>query len=194
MARPSRRPSYASLPPTERRRLLVQTAAKAIGSTALLVAIWYVLPLDLRSGGLTALSIAIGFVLLVIVIGWQIRGILTSTYPAVRAVEALAIILPVFLLTFASAYFLMQQSAPASFTERLTRTDSLYFTVTVFSTVGFGDITPRTEMARVLVTLQMISDIVAIGIGVRVILGAVETAQQGGTDDGTGSGGLTGDT
>jgi hypothetical protein len=34
----------------------------------------------------------------------------------------------------------MERASAASFTEPLTRTDALYFSVTVFSTVGFGDI------------------------------------------------------
>jgi len=38
-----------------------------------------------------------------------------------------------------------------------------YFTVTVFSTVGFGDITAKTEAARLVVTGQMIVDLVASG-------------------------------
>jgi hypothetical protein len=40
----------------------------------------------------------------------------------------------------------------------LTRTDALYFTVTVFSTVGFGDITAKTETARLVVTGQSCPD------------------------------------
>ena len=60
----------------------------------------------------------------------------------------------------------------------MTRTDALYFTVTVFSTVGFGDITAVTEAARVLVTGQMIADIVILGIGVRIIVDAVKRGQQ----------------
>jgi hypothetical protein len=34
----------------------------------------------------------------------------------------------------------------------LTRTDSLYFTVTVFATAGFGDISPASQVARLVVT------------------------------------------
>jgi voltage-gated potassium channel len=37
----------------------------------------------------------------------------------------------------------------------MTHTDALYFTVTVFATVGFGDITARTDTARLLVTVQI---------------------------------------
>jgi voltage-gated potassium channel len=54
----------------------------------------------------------------------------------------------------------------------------LYFTVTVFATVGFGDITAKTEAARLLVTGQMIIDLIIIGIGAKIILGAVQQSRQ----------------
>ena len=40
-------------------------------------------------------------------------------------------------------------SQAGTFTEPLTRTDAQYFTVTIFATVGFGDITAVTQTARV---------------------------------------------
>jgi hypothetical protein len=39
--------------------------------------------------------------------------------------------------------------------EPLSRTDALYYTITVFSTVGFGDITPRADLARIVTMVQM---------------------------------------
>jgi hypothetical protein len=38
---------------------------------------------------------------------------------------------------------------------------AMYFTVTVFSTVGFGDITAKTDLARTLVTVQMLVNLAA---------------------------------
>ena len=95
-----------------------------------------------------------------------------------RAIEALAITVPLFLLLFASAYFVMEKGSPASFSHPLTRTDALYFTVTTFSTVGYGDITPASQTARVVVTVQMLLDLLAIGLGIRVFVGAVQMARQ----------------
>jgi voltage-gated potassium channel len=75
---------------------------------------------------------------------------------------------------FAAAYYAMARSRPDSFNVRdFTRTDSLYFTVTVFSTVGFGDITATGQIARIVVTLQMVLDLIVLGLGVRVFVGAV---------------------
>jgi preprotein translocase subunit YajC len=96
----------------------------------------------------------------------------------VRAAETLALILPFFLLLFASTYFLMARASAASFTQPLTRTDALYFTVTVFSTVGFGDITAKSETARVVVIVQMLADLVLLGAGIRVLLSAVQRGRE----------------
>jgi hypothetical protein len=60
----------------------------------------------------------------------------------------------------------------------MTRTNALYFTVTVFATVGFGDITAKTEAARLVVTGQMLIDLIILGLGARVIVGAVTRGRQ----------------
>jgi len=83
-----------------------------------------------------------------------------------------------FLLLFASAYFVMEKGSPASFTHPLTRTDALYFVVTTFSTVGYGDITPVSQTARIVVTVQMLLDLLALGLGIRAFVGAVQLARQ----------------
>lgn len=108
------------------------------------------------------------------VLAWQIRKIATSRYPRLRAIEALALSAPLFLVVFATVYFATSQSDPAAFSQVLNRTDALYFTVTVFSSVGFGDIVPVSETARVMVIIQMLGDLVLVGIVARVILGAVQ--------------------
>ncbi len=60
----------------------------------------------------------------------------------------------------------------------LTRTDALYFTVTVFSTVGFGDITAKSEVARLVVTSQIFVDLLILGLGVRILTGAITRGQR----------------
>jgi voltage-gated potassium channel len=55
--------------------------------------------------------------------------------------------------------------------------DAMYFSATVFTTVGFGDITAKSETARVLVTCQMMLDLVVIGLVVRLVLNAIKVGQ-----------------
>ena len=56
--------------------------------------------------------------------------------------------------------------------------------MTVFSTVGFGDIVPRSEAARVVLMVQMLGDLALLGAGARILLGAVRRGQQQRTDKG----------
>ena len=160
------------------RRVFV-TLLEALGSTAALVAVYYLLPLDRSSIGVVIGILAIGLLALVGLVVFQVRAIMRAAYPALRAVGALTTSVPLFLLLFAGTYFVMGTISAGTFSQPMTRTDALYFTVTVFSTVGFGDITAVTEGARVLVTGQMIAGIVILGLGVRIIVDAVKRGQQG---------------
>ena len=159
------------------RRALV-TLLRALGSTVGLVVIYYLLPLDRTSIGVAVGMLAFGLVALVGLVVFQVRSIIRAKYPALRAVGALATSVPLFLLLFAGTYFVMGGISEANFSEPLTRTDALYFTVTVFATVGFGDIVATTEGARVVVMGQMVAGIVTIGLGARVIVDAVKRGQQ----------------
>ncbi|MFL5272994.1 MAG: potassium channel family protein, partial [Anaeromyxobacteraceae bacterium] len=94
-----------------------------------------------------------------------------------RAIRALVVGVPLLLIVFAATYFTVAAQQPGAFTEALNRTDGLYFTVTVFTTVGFGDITPVTQLARVLVTIQMLVGVLTVGVIAKIVFGAVQTAE-----------------
>jgi voltage-gated potassium channel len=157
---------------------VVATLLRALGSTVGLVAIYYLLPLDRTSIPLAVGMLAVGLLALAGLVAFQVRSILRATFPALRAVGALATSVPLFLLLFAGTYYVMGGISEANFSEPLTRTDALYFTVTVFATVGFGDIVATTEGARVVVMGQMVAGIVIIGLGARIIVDAVKRGQQ----------------
>jgi hypothetical protein len=82
----------------------------------------------------------------------------------------MAIVIPFFVAVFAWIYLTLSWSAPEALGGSLTRTEALYFTVTVLSTVGFGDITPKTDVARVIVMIQMVLDFLVLGVVVRLII------------------------
>jgi hypothetical protein len=73
---------------------------------------------------------------------------------------------------FASLYVAMARADPAAFGGELSRTEGLYFTVTVLSTVEFGDITPKTDPARVITMIQMLLDLVLQAALAKLIVGA----------------------
>jgi voltage-gated potassium channel len=157
---------------------MVSGGLRALGTTAALVAIYYLLPLDHTSTWIAATTLIIGLVAFIALVIFQARWIIRSRFPGLRAVEALATSLPLFLLLFSGAYVVMAAVSAGNFGEKLTHTDALYFTVTVFTTVGFGDITAKSEGARLLVTGQMVTDPIVLGIGIKIILGAVTRGRQ----------------
>ena len=157
---------------------IVKSLLRALGSTIVLVAVYYLLPLDHSARWAAVSMLIVGLVVLVGLITFQVRTIIASPFPALRALEALATSIPLFLLLFASTYVVLGAISASNFTQTMTHTNALYFTVTVFATVGFGDITPKTEAARLIVTGQMVTDLIILGLGARVILGAVQRGRQ----------------
>lgn len=65
---------------------------------------------------------------------------------------------------FSAAHFDISTRHPASYSEPLSRLDSVYFTVSTMTTTGFGDITPRSSAARAVCLAQMASGFLLLGI------------------------------
>jgi Ion channel len=72
----------------------------------------------------------------------------------------MALILPSVVLNFAHIDLLISAVNPQSFNTVLTRTDALYFTVTTMSTVGFGDIHPVSNGAKLWICCQIVAGLV----------------------------------
>jgi len=166
---------YEDLTSGQRRSLAVRLVLRSLIVAILLFVAYYTLPMDRpeRSG---LIVLIIGIAVMALVLSWQVRAIMGSPYPRLRAFETLTVGIPLLLIVFASAYFMIQNADPDSFTQPLRKTDALYFTITVFSTVGFGDITAKTEIARILVSIQMMFDLAVFGLVAKLIFGAVEVA------------------
>jgi Ion channel len=159
-------------------RTVVRSLLRASASTAVLVLIYYLLPLDHTAHWAALTMLVVGLAGLIGLVTFQVRWIIGSQFPGLRALEALATSVPLFLLLFASAYVVMGDLSASNFSQHMTHTNALYFTVTVFATVGFGDITPMTGTARLVVTGQMIVDLMILGLGARIILGAITRGRQ----------------
>ncbi|WP_327344473.1 potassium channel family protein [Streptomyces europaeiscabiei] len=160
------------------RRATLLAVARSIGMATGPVVAYYLLPMDGPFDGGTITGLVLGLIVVTALFLWQVRAIARSPYPQLRAAESLAALVTLFALLFATSYFLLERSTPGSFTEPLTRTDALYFTLTVISTVGFGDITARTETARVMAMIQMAGGLLLVGVAARVVVKAVETGKR----------------
>jgi voltage-gated potassium channel len=153
-------------------RRIAWAVLRAAGSVAALVAVYYLLPLDHSSTPAAVTMLLIGLAGFIALVAWQVRLIIRSPSPGLLAIESLAISVAFFLLLFAATYVVLAALSAGNFGGHLTHTDGLYFTVTVFSTVGFGDITAKSETARLVVTGQMLADLIVLGLAIKIIVSA----------------------
>ena len=167
---------YEDLTPRARRRLVTLSLLRSAASVTLLVVVYYKAPLDVSLDTVSWIEFGVALLAFAALIAWQVRAIINSDLPRLRAIQAVAVGLPLLLLIFASTYIVIARNQAEAFTEALSRTDSLYFTVTVFATVGFGDIAPKTELARVVTTIQMLLGVIAVGLIAKIFLSAVQVA------------------
>ncbi|MEU7530570.1 potassium channel family protein [Saccharothrix sp. NPDC042600] len=119
-------------------------------------------------------AVVAGLAVVALALLWQLRAIGRSRHPVRRGVRALVVLAVLFVLVFANAYHALSTVDAGAFSEPLDRLDAAYFAVTVFATVGFGDIAPVTGAARLAVTVQMCGGVVLVGGVARLVVRAVE--------------------
>jgi hypothetical protein len=162
---------FAGLENIERRHLWLTGLRAGLTSIAVL-AVYFLVPISHHPHDRIALRLSVGLGLFGAALLYEIQAIVRHDRPMLRATDAMALVIPLFIVVFAWTYLTMERSAPGSFTQPMDRVSALYFTVTVFATVGFGDIVPRTDAARLTVTAQMVCDLIVLAVVVRMIFGA----------------------
>ena len=159
-------------------RGMAWTALRVTVSVVALVTLYYVLPLDHASTPVAVTILLIGLAGFIVLVAYQVWLIVRSPFPGLRAVGSLATSVPFFLLLFAATYVVLAEESASNFGGHLTHTGGLYFTVTIFSTVGFGDVAAKSDTARLVVTGQMIADLIILGLAFKVIVGAFRRGER----------------
>lgn len=160
--------------------VLLRSVARLVIGIAVLLAAYLLVPLHQDFTAVSAVTWAalLAIVGLVGVFAHQTRRINRSQHPLMAGAESLIFVLAIFLIGFAFVYLVMSTSAPDTFSEPLNRTGALYFAITVLSTVGFGDITPKSDPSRWLVAAQMLIDIGLIAGALKLLLGIARRADE----------------
>ena len=79
-----------------------------------------------------------------------------------RSTPALVIILMLVVVSFAFAFYVLDQTSPGQVAGLSTRTDALYFTVSTMTTVGYGDVHAAGQLARVLTVMLIVFNVVVV--------------------------------
>jgi len=174
----SKPPRWIDLDRRQRRRAVLGMMLSVALAWALLFGIYYLIPFTDRTGAESLVRLVLGIAFFAGVLAWQLRQVTRAELPGLRAIHALGVAIPLFLLVFAVVYLSLSQSSATRFSEPLNHTGALYLVITVFSTVGFGDITPEDDLARIVASIQMLLDLVVIGAVVRLLTTAAKTGRE----------------
>lgn len=176
MPAPVKAQRLGELDQRSRRRAIARVVATVIGAWVLLLTVYYVLPVSGWGTGATFVRLGLAILGFCAVVAWQTRGIMRSQLPELRAVQAFGVAVPLLFVVFSTAYLAMSSASASEFNMPLDHTRALYFVVTVFATVGFGDIVPRSDTARVVVIVQMMFDLVVIGFVIRLMVATAKAS------------------
>ncbi len=95
------------------------------------------------------------------------------------SMKTLAQLVVLVVVVFAMGYVLLDRADPTQIDELDTRVDALYFTLSTLATVGFGDISADGQIARTLVAVQIVFDLVLVAGLASILTGRIkQTARQ----------------
>ena len=103
---------------------------------------------------------------------WQVMAYRDAVGAGRARLQGLLVAVYVAVLFFALSYYLLATADPEQFVGLQTRLDALYFSITILSTVGFGDVHAAGQAARAIVSLQLAFDLLFISLGVAAVRAA----------------------
>ena len=134
-----------------------------------LVVVFLVVPINKERwwlGIVIGLLIIVGSVPLTVK---RINRVGTSHEPYLEAGLAVVMMIALIVIGFASIYAALSRHGE-EFTDIHTKLDAVYFTVTTVATVGYGDLAPSGQIARAVAIIQMVVDILVIGVAARLAM------------------------
>ena len=151
-------------------RLIMMALARVLGIVAVTLLVYFLVPIEGASAARAAAATAcVGIATILAVFARQMSRVSRSQRPVLAAVEALVLVFGFFLCFFALLYVSLSASDPGAFTQGVDKVAGVYFTMTILTTVGFGDISAVSDTARIMVTLQMVLGVILIGTAVKAL-------------------------
>lgn len=162
--------------------------SERIGRTALalvgVIVAYYAVPVDELPSSwdivVVTLGLVVGLGLLVWVGVRQVRMLShhQAGDPSVR-LDGLALVVIVVVPLFALGFYSIERADASQFADLETKTDALYFTVSALATVGFGDVHASGQLARALVTVQILFNLVVVAALASVLTGQIRARMSG---------------
>jgi hypothetical protein len=149
------------------RDLMIATTA-----STMLVLLYIFVPFN---GDLWWIGAIGGLGIVVAMVPWTVRlvrRILVSERPLVEGAIVVVLLFVVLVVSFSLVYYTLQHHETAQFADLDTKIDSVYFVISTLATVGFGDVHATGQLARAIVSVQIVFDLAFLGLTLRVVTSA----------------------
>lgn len=143
----------------------MRPALRNLATLVVVLVIYYAVPTGelTRSAAIGVLALLVGAGVLARLIMHQVKRQLRDGDENSVRVQSLLMLIYLTVLLFSLGYYILADATDNQFVGLDTKTDSLYFTMTTLATVGFGDIYAHGQLARGLVSLQIVFNLVFVG-------------------------------
>lgn len=133
------------------------------------VVVYFIAPVSSELHRATVVRILLSVLVLGLLVAGVVRQLRLHLDDQDRRVDGLIVSIVVVMTAFSFCYYALQQRDPSQFVELKTRLDALYFTATTASSVGFGDVHAAGQVARGMVLVQIVFNVVFIGTAVALL-------------------------
>jgi voltage-gated potassium channel len=153
----------------------IRRLTEIIGVGALAMTAYFLVPMDGAAADVVIVLLVVGSVVLLVPLAVRrSQEVLVADQPLLVAAQALFTLVTLLVVSFSSVYFVLGTQSDPQIDGIATKIDALYFTVTILSTVGFGDITATGQFGRVVVTVNMVVNLVLVTVALRLLSWALQ--------------------
>lgn len=161
------------------RRALLLIGLRMLLTGGILMAVYWFVPLEWFDDSWSAFAVLViglsGYLFLVVRRMTRLRD---SPRPMADLGEALVVVVVTLVTLFALTYAILSRNIDGAFNVPLDKHSALYFSMTVTTTTGFGDIVAATNSVRDVVTFQMFITLLILAVAVRGVTAAAQYSRK----------------
>jgi voltage-gated potassium channel len=128
----------------------------------LVVTLYFVMPVSGHAMRDAVVRVVLAILVLVGLAVLLVRQLRLQLNDTTRKVDGLIIGILLVVVVFAYAFYVLERRDPGQVAGLSTRVDSLYFVMNNLTTIGTGDVHATGQIARVLVLIQMVFNVVFV--------------------------------
>ena len=148
------------------------------GVLVLILTLYFAVPVDTKPHAENAVRVLLSVVVLGGLAVGMVRQLRLHLDDASRKLDGLVIGIVLVVVVFAYAFYVLDKQSPGEIDGMQTRLDSLYFAMTTMTTIGTGDVHAAGQVARGLVLVQMVFNVLFVATAATLLTTRIRTAAE----------------